>query len=132
MQRLIASAALAAISLCGCASITTGSSETIAVASTPADGASCVLSNGNGNWTVTTPGTVEVARSSHDMNVKCSKPGYADAAAVVPAKLQPWSVASVVLTGPVGVFVDTTTGAINRYSSTITVPMTPAAQPAQK
>lgn len=107
----------------GCASITTGSSETIAITTAPVTGASCLVTGAGGSRNVTTPGTVEVERSVKSLTVACTKPGYRDAAETIPPRLQPLSIASIVFAGPVGLFVDTQTGAINRYPDSLSVPM---------
>lgn len=39
-------------------------------------GANCVVSNGNGSWQVTTPGTVNTGGVNGDLRVVCNKAGY--------------------------------------------------------
>jgi hypothetical protein len=39
-------------------------------------GADCVVSNGNGSWQVTTPGTVNTGGVNGDLRVVCNKAGY--------------------------------------------------------
>lgn len=40
------------------------------------NGAECVVSNGNGSWKVTTPGTVNPGGANGDLRVVCNKAGY--------------------------------------------------------
>jgi len=47
-------------------------------ASQPIAGVSCELSNEHGQWTVVTPGSVEVIASAEDLAIICSKPDLAD------------------------------------------------------
>ena len=42
----------------------------------PIDGASCVLHNDRGTWTVTTPAKVRVLRSLEPLEFECSREGY--------------------------------------------------------
>jgi hypothetical protein len=39
-------------------------------------GANCVVSNGNGSWQLTTPGTVNPGAVNGDLRVVCNKDGY--------------------------------------------------------
>jgi hypothetical protein len=55
-----AALAAAAFAVSGCATIIEGSSQSIAVATPPTTGATCVLSNDLGSWTVTSPGVANV------------------------------------------------------------------------
>ena len=128
MYRSMAIFAFTGALLCGCASITNGSSQKIAIATPPVAGASCTFASNKGRWTVVTPGSVQVEKSVESLSVKCRKPGYEDATAAIAPQMEPLSVASMVFAGPVGIFVDTQTGAINRYPGSFAIPMTPLAQ----
>lgn len=116
--------AVAAVQLSGCASIVKGSSATVAVTTPPVQGAACVLSAPEGSWQVTSPGSVTVQRSKHDIQVRCTKEGYQDAAAVIPSSFEGWSLGNLILGGVVGVVVDASTGAMNDYPNAFQVPMT--------
>lgn len=108
------------LSLTGCATIFTGSSQSIDVATTP--GATCELSNLEGDWTVVTPATVQVQRGHDGLLVKCTKPGYEVAWTTVPSHLELWTLANI-LNADVGTGVDTYTGAIDSYPHTVELPM---------
>jgi hypothetical protein len=131
----LAAVALLGTSLCGCASIIKGSSEEVAVNTPSVAAATCTLSNTRGQWTVTTPGTVEVKRRKKDVQVHCAKEGYQEASKVVPSDFEPWTLGNLLLGGVIGVGVDASTGAINKYPSEVTVQMQPSvtgsAEPAQ-
>jgi hypothetical protein len=60
-------ALLELLALFGCASIMTGSSQSINVATPPTTGALCTLSSSQGNWQLTSPGSVTVEKSKDDM-----------------------------------------------------------------
>ena len=61
--------------LAGCATVKNGTTQDVAVLTTPA-GASCTLSNESGHWKLVTPGTVRVTRSSSALEVVCTAAGY--------------------------------------------------------
>ena len=123
-MRKTAAAAIAtsAILLSGCATIIDGSSEKIGITTGAVQGAHCVLSNGEGQWSVITPGKVTVERSKHDMKVTCSKQGYQEVSQTIPSDLNGWALVNFALAVvPLGV--DAATGAINDYDDMTNIPM---------
>jgi hypothetical protein len=112
--------------LSGCATMVTGSSEDIAVLTPPVSGATCVLSNAVGSWAVVTPTVAHVRRSTTDMRVKCTKPGYQDADATLPSHLEGLAIGNAATLG-LGMGVDAYTGAINQYPHSVQIPMQPVA-----
>lgn len=122
--RACAALAASAFALAGCATMVSGSSEDIAVL-TPPVSATCVLSNPQGSWTVVTPTVAHVARSMDDMRIRCSKTGYREATATIPAGIAGWTMGDVIAGGPIGAAVDASTGAINQYPHSFEVPMQP-------
>ena len=91
-----------ALALSGCASIVKGTSESIAITTPPTTGASCVLSSGQGNWTVTSPGSVTVQKSKEDIQVRCDKPGWQEGFATIPSNFEGWTVGNILFGGIVG------------------------------
>lgn len=133
-SRLLALALVAGagFQLSACASIIKGSSASVAITTPPVQGAMCTLSSPEGNWQVTSPGSVTVSRSKHDIQVRCTKEGYQDAAAVIPSSFEGWTLGNLIIGGVIGVGVDAATGALNDYPNAFQVPMTqlePAAAP---
>ena len=140
-MKLMSMVALAAagIALSGCASIVEGTSQSVAVTSTPVDGARCTLTNSQGTWYVTTPGNANVHKTKTDLNVACTKDGYQDASLVVPPHFNGATLGNVIAGGVIGIGIDAATGANFNYPENISVPMTatgamatppPAAPPA--
>jgi hypothetical protein len=123
----LAALALAAASLSACASITKGSSQSIAVNTAPVQGANCTLQNQAGTWTVVSPGSIVVPRTKHDLNVKCEKSGYQPGVGVLPSGTQMMTAGNLILGGVIGLAVDASTGAMNNYPEQITVTLTPEA-----
>jgi hypothetical protein len=128
MKIQFASVLLIAVATSGCASITRGSSQSIAVSTPPITGALCDLTSSEGTWQVLTPGAVTVEKSSQDIQARCKKDGYQDAVAVIPSNFEGWTVGNLVFGGIIGLGVDAATGAINKYPKTFQIPMTPIEQ----
>src|SRR3982751_6604380 len=110
----IAVVAALAVAVSGCASIVKGSSEAITIRTVPS-GAVCTLSNPRGKWRVSTPGRVRVKRSSEDMDVTCRATGYTDASGTISSDFETWTLGNVLIGGLVGLAVDWSTGAVNKY-----------------
>jgi hypothetical protein len=68
------------------------------------------------------------------MNVLCKKDGYEDTAQVVAPDFQFMTLGNIIIGGLVGLVVDMSTGAINKYPGEVMVPLQPgsvAEQPVQ-
>src|SRR5262249_18047010 len=134
MRRVIVAAAF--IALAGCASIITGTSQQIAIATNPS-GAKCVLSRqGQPIATIEpTPGTATVQKDKHDILVACVKDGYQTATQYLHSGVEGGTFGNILLGGVIGWGVDSATGADNKYPETATLtlianpgnPATPAA-----
>jgi hypothetical protein len=129
-------AALAAlcVSASACASLVgEGSSQNIAIMTTPA-GATCTLTrHGDNIGKVETPGNILVKRRKYDINIKCSKPGYADAEYLNHSGLSSMVAGNVaadlILTAGLSSIVDSANGADNEYTPTVVLSLTPIAAP---
>lgn len=115
---------LASLGLTGCASIVSGTKQPVAVNTTPAGDADCVLKNDKGSWEVShTPGSVVVHRSRKPLDVTCQEKGYKTAEVEVKSKTKKMAMGNVVFGGVVGVGVDVANGAAFQYPANIDVPM---------
>jgi hypothetical protein len=119
--------AFAAAGLSACASITKGTSQSVAINTAPVQGANCTLQNPSGTWTVVTPGSVTVPRTKNDINVKCEKTGFQAGMGVLKSGTQLMTAGNLILGGVIGLGVDAATGAMNDYPESLTVTMTPDA-----
>ena len=113
--------------LSGCASVIKGSTQSINISTPPTMGAICNLSSARGNWQVMSPGAVSVEKSREDIQIRCAKPGWQEAALTIPSNFEGWTVGNILLGGVIGIGVDAATGAINEYPHTFQVPMMQAA-----
>lgn len=109
----------------GCATIIEGSSDNIATGTPGADGARCTLTSPEATYHVTTPGTVTVEKTKHNISVACQRDGYADGVATLPSEFEEWTIANILwlYAAPIAVVVDWATGAIHDYPDSISIPM---------
>jgi hypothetical protein len=103
-----------------------GGSEDIAVLTPPVSGATCVLSNQEGSWSVVTPTVAHVQRGHEDLMVKCNKDGYQEAWKTLPSHTDMMTLANIANFG-IGFGIDSYTGAIDGYPHSVQLPMLPAA-----
>lgn len=125
LKRLIPVLLLAAL-LPACATITTGTSQSIAVMTEP-PGASCTLSRDGGVIAVVnpTPGTVTVSKSTRDIAVNCTRPGHLPGVASHTAQFQGMTVGNVLLGGLIGFGIDAASGALSYYPTSLTLSLPP-------
>lgn len=114
--------------LAGCASIVSGTSQSVSVTTTPVTGAMCALSNSEGKWYIPyTPSSVVIHKSTSDLNIDCQKVGYYDGYARVKSHLRPMIAGNVIFgfAGTIGAGVDSVDGAAFSYPIDIQIPMVP-------
>ena len=120
-------AAVTGVTLTGCASIVSGTSQVVSVetlhSSGPVAGASCKLQNDKGVYYVTTPGTVTVNRAYGDMNVKCEKAEMPAGMAVVKSATKGMMAGNILFGGFIGAGVDAASGAAYDYPTLFQVMM---------
>src|SRR5262245_11415984 len=117
----------------GCASMISGTNQSLSVSTTGCPGASCQLKNSKGTWYVTAPGSVTVHRGYGDLSVTCKKEGFPEASAQVSSSTKLATGANVVwgVLLPVGAGVDAATGAAYDYPAEIHVTMDCTMSPPQ-
>lgn len=113
-----------AFALSGCATITEGKTDALAVNTTP-DGAKCTLKNGVGEWYITTPGSAEVHKSKTDLDISCKKEGFQDGHIVMESHFEGMTVGNVILGGVIGIGVDAASGAMNHYDKSVSLTLVP-------
>ena len=127
MKLKLACIVVLALMASGCASIVTGSNESLSVdaryKTDRVKDASCELDNDKGKWFVSTPGSVTVHRSYSDLQVTCDKDGYDDGIAIVKSFTKGMMAGNLLFGGIIGGAVDASTGAAYDYPSLITVQM---------
>lgn len=125
LVRTALAAAFCAAGATGCASVTSGSTQPIFVATNPVAGATCTLSNGRGRWSVVSPGSVTVEKSVTVIKAVCTKPGWQDGVAYLTPRVPAMAQAGMMLpyVGIVSAAVDGSTGAGNEYPDAVAIAM---------
>ena len=135
-------AALAAgIVLTGCATVTTGTNQSLSVETrmkgNAVAGATCKLANDKGTWFVNTPGSVTVNRSYGDMSIDCKHDKHPAGTAVVRSSTKAMAFGNILVGGVIGAAVDIGTGSAYDYPTLITLELgmsqtLPVEQPIQQ
>jgi hypothetical protein len=125
--RFAALALLVPLAFCGCATVTTGKTQDLALSTQSAGGeplaqAQCVLKNDRGTWKAESPAQVQVRRSDGDLLVECRKEGFEAGFARLVSRVYPAFVAEALLWG-VGPLVDHLTGSAYDYPAKVSVRM---------
>lgn len=127
MIRTIAVAAGVISLLAGCASIVSGSSQSLTVNTKLNDqdvsGAKCWLKNNKGSWALTSPGSAVVNRSFEDLSVRCEKDGVEPGVATFKSSTKAMAFGNILFGGIIGAGVDMSTGAAYDYPNVLTVEM---------
>lgn len=113
-----------ACSLSSCATIISGSTQSVSVQTTPEVNATCTLKNKKNTWTLNSAErSVVVDKAYSALDISCddavNRVGYS----VVPSKTNGVVFGNVVLGGLIGGAVDMYTGAAYEYPDTIIVPL---------
>jgi hypothetical protein len=123
-----AAVSFAVVCLSGCGTITQGTSQNIAITSTP-PGAHCDM-NRKGEHVATldhTPGSVKVDKTKNDIMLTCTLPGYQDASVNLESGYGVGTFGNIILGGGIGWAIDSASGADNKYPSTANVQFVPVA-----
>lgn len=114
----------AMLALTGCASIVGEKVQPLTIKTLQGDkevaGINCTLANDAGNWSVTSPGSVAVHKSTGDLAIDCKKDELAGNMAVVSrANGAVWG--NILAGGVIGYVVDRQTGAGFDYPTNVTI-----------
>jgi hypothetical protein len=114
------------IFLGGCATITKGTTQSIAVNTPGVVGATCTLSSSTiGSRTVVTPATLTVDKGQEGIVVRCAKECYQEGAGIIASNIEAMTAGNVIAGGVIGLGVDAVSGAMNKYVSETSVTMVP-------
>lgn len=125
-MRLALTLAMAALAT-GCSTLTgSGTTQAVSVQTFAADGkeldaARCDLTNDEGTWFVTTPGSTIVKRSNRDMQVVCRKPGVDVGSANVVSRTKGNMLGNLLLGGGIGAIIDHNNGSAYEYPALIKI-----------
>lgn len=128
MKFVVSVAAVCFAAVAGCASITKGTTQTVALDTPGAPGSNCTLvSEGIGSKTLITPGTLVLEKSQHNISVTCKKECYQDGVGVISSSTETMTAGNVIAGGVVGLAVDAASGAMNKYNEVNQIAMVPIA-----
>ncbi|MDB2683142.1 hypothetical protein N9Z27_02705 [Alphaproteobacteria bacterium] len=108
-----------------CASILSGTSQTLTVNTTP-EGANCALNRENQviGRINPTPGSIIVEKTKHDITVECTKAGYLKSSLINESGTAGATAGNIILGGGIGWAVDSARGADNKYQDIVHVNLT--------
>jgi hypothetical protein len=118
---------LFALLLTACATITKGTTQTVAVDTPGVPGATCTILTQNGPQIVMTPGSVVLSKGSSALPIQCTKECYVMGSSIIPSNTEAMAAGNVIFGGIIGLGVDAASGAMNKYPDIVTVAMTPDA-----
>jgi hypothetical protein len=114
------------LALSGCATLTRGTTQAVAVNTPGVTDAQCTLvSSTIGTVAVNTPGVVTLPKGSDSIIIRCSKECYNDGSGVLSSNMEGMAMGNIVAGGPIGLGVDAATGAMNKYAPQADIIMTP-------
>ena len=119
---------LIAAAVSGCATIVTGSGQTIAVKTEP-EGADCQFTRDKVLIARVnpTPGVMHVGKAAGAIAVHCRYDGYQETVGTVGSEFQAATFGNIILGGIIGVVVDAASGAMSKYPESVTFTLVPLA-----
>jgi hypothetical protein len=116
---------LGTVLLAGCASIASGTSQTLTVNTSP-EGAKCKFIRQDRviGEIASTPGSVVVQKTKYDINVECSKKGYQTAKFINESGSEGATWGNIVAGGGIGWAIDSASGADNKYTEVMNITLT--------
>ena len=129
--RLVATIAVALAST-ACATIANGTSQDLDVETQP-DAAACKIDRQGATIGMVnpTPGKTSIPRHKDNILVSCTLDGYEASNEVLASNFSGVTFGNLLLGGLVGVVIDASSGANNKYPEKITVILTPASFPSE-
>ena len=118
-------AVIFALSVTGCASISGEKLQPVSVQTIQDDkevaGVTCTLMNDAGTWSVTTPGSVTVHKSTGDLAIDCKKDSNTVGHETLVSKSNGAVWGNIIAGGGIGYLVDRSTGAGFNYPDKVTI-----------
>lgn len=110
----------------GCATVVSGTTQTIGVKTDP-EGADCQFSRKGVlvGRVYPTPGTMQVEKNYESVSVLCRKEGFDDTTGVIGSEFQAATLGNILLGGVIGVVVDAASGAMTKYPEAVTFTLIP-------
>lgn len=117
---------LAMLIVSACSTITRGTTQAVAIHTPGVEKAECELrSEGIGTKTVVTPATIVLDKSMHDVQVTCHKRCFTEGKGVITSSTEEMTAGNVIIGGVVGLAIDASSGAMNKYDPDVGIQMSP-------
>jgi hypothetical protein len=114
--------------LAGCSTITTGTTQPVSVVTPGVDGANCELTSPEiGTINVVTPAQAILPKSQYSVKVACHKECYTEGQGLITSTFEEMTAGNLLIGGVVGVAVDASSGAMNKYDPRVEIAMHPVA-----
>ncbi len=119
--------ALIAIILTGCATITTGTTQSMLVDTFNAQGANCkgVDAKGREYYWPNTPSATTVQKGDAPMIITCEKAGFKKTVHTVHETFVGATLGNIILGGGIGILVDAISGGAQEYPNVVKFPLIP-------
>jgi hypothetical protein len=116
----------AALVLSGCATITRGTTQMVALDTPGAAGAKCTLtSSAIGKLDIVTPANVTLQKGSENIAVRCQKECFSDGIGVIGTSAEAMAAGNVIAGGVIGLGIDAASGAMHKYTEQNQITMQP-------
>lgn len=127
-MKYLATPILLASLLTGCASITSGTLQTVAISTKTAAGAeikqaNCTLKNEKGTWNTITPNNITVRKAAGNLLVECNKQGYPKGTLRAISRAGAGLAGNILFGGPIGMAIDHSRGVAYYYPVNLPVVM---------
>lgn len=110
----------------GCATVTSGTTQTITIETSP-PGATCKLAReGETIGAVNpTPGSVTVGKDKDAIDISCDRDGFLSTSQTMTSSFEGWTLGNALIGGIIGIAIDAGSGAMNEYPSSIQITLVP-------
>lgn len=103
--------------LVGCATLTKGTTQAVAINTPGVTGAQCTLtSSAIGSKVVSTPASIVLEKGADSIAVLCKKECFEDATGIISSNAEAMAAGNVIAGGVIGLGIDAASGAMNKYS----------------
>ena len=112
--------------LTGCATITKGTTQSVAIETPGAPGAKCTLTSSSvSNVTLITPASVVIQKGSESVRVLCKKECFDDGVGLITSGTEAMAAGNIIAGGVIGLGIDAASGAMNKYNEQNQITMVP-------
>jgi hypothetical protein len=122
----ILAVSMAAAVAAGCATITKGTTQQVALSTPGAPGAQGTLtSSAIGTKVVQTPATLTLDKGADNVAVICRKECFQDSTGIIATHTEAMAAGNIIADGVIGLGIDAASGAMNRYNADNQIALVP-------